>query len=401
MVRILIITDCLPYPPFSGDRLRVYNLLRRIAAQHEVWLATLVDPADREEESLARLRGLCQMVATARVERRHPLAHLPGLARYALAGKPLELKFQFSAELASRIREMAIAQNFDIVHIEHSHMASYLEALPPGSKSKRLLVFHNVVSQQYSRLSGFMQHRINQVRYRLHGWMMRRWEPRYAGHFDRCVTVSEEDRQQLLHANPHLHIDVIPNGVDTKGLRPLAGAESPLSLIFVGKMSSPACIDGSLYLCREILPLVRREIPDVEVWLVGADPKPEVQGLDGNGVHVTGRVDDVVSYYGRCGVSVVPIRAGGGTRLKILEAMALGRPVVSTSIGCEGLGVIDGEHLLLADNSREFAEQIVRLLRDDVLGRRLTANARSMVEAHYDWDLIAVQQMQIYTEMAG
>ncbi len=399
-MRILFITDSLPYPPFSGDRLRVYSLLRRIAARHEVWLAALIDSADRED-GLPHLTELCRGVETAHLRRRHPLAHLPGLIGYALAGRPLELKFQHSVALARRIRAMTADQDFDLVHIEPSSMALYWESLSPASRGKRLLGFHNVTWQQYARLSGIEQGRGDQARAWLHSRMMRRWEPRYAGRFDRCMAVSEEDRRLLLSANPRLHVDVVPNGVDTRALRPLPGAENPCALLFVGKMSSPACTDGALYLCREVLPLLRREAPDAEVWLVGADPPPAVQRLAGEGVYVTGRVDDVTPYYRRCAVSVTPIRAGGGTRLKVLESMALGRPVVSTPVGCEGLEVADGEHLLVADSPAEFAAQAARLLRDKRLSERLAASARRLVEARYDWDLIAERQMQIYAEVVG
>jgi len=136
------------------------------------------------------------------------------------------------------------------------------------------------------------------------------------------------------------------------------------------------------------------------MWIVGINPSTEVRDLDGNGIHVTGRVEDVRPYYRRSTVCVVPLRAGGGTRLKILEAMALGRPVVSTSIGCEGLDVVDGEHLFIADRPEEFADRTIRLLTDEALRRSITSRARAMVVSRYDWDIIAKQLMQVYTDVA-
>lgn len=397
-MRILIITDAIPYPPVSGDRIRTYNMLRRVAAKHEVWLATLLREPN-EAEGTAHLQEFCCGVETACRRRRHPIAHLPGLFRFALAGKPLELKFVHSEELVHKIQRLVSVVDFDIVHIEPSHMALYVQALPPDEHWRRILVFHNIASDQYARLSRIGRGWVGKMRAGLHSRMMRRWEPRYAEQFDRCITVSETDRQLLITANPRLRVDVIPNGVDTRMYRPLPHIVSRPTLLFVGRMSYWACADAMLHFCRDILPRIRRRIGDVEMWIVGKEPGAEVIRLAGNGVHVTGWVEDVVPYYSRSTVCVVPLRAGGGTRLKVLEAMSLGRPVVSTAIGCEGLDVIDGEHLLIADNPEEFAEKTVRLLTDRELYQHVTTRARELVVNRYDWDMIGGQMMQVYAEL--
>jgi len=155
-------------------------------------------------------------------------------------------------------------------------------------------------------------------------------------------------------------------------------------------------VDAALYFCNQILPQLKRAMGKVQVWIIGANPTPEVLALAGEDVHVTGRVEDVVPFYRRCAVAVVPLRAGGGTRLKILEAMALGRPVVSTTIGCEGLEVIDAEHLLIADSPQQFAEKITLLLTDKNLFNRIVNNARRLVSDKYDWEMIARQLLDIY-----
>lgn len=397
-MRILIIADRIPYPIVSGDRVRTYNLFRRIARQHQVWLAGLVDTTDGAE-GVSHMQEFCYRVEAANLRRRHPLAHLPGLLRYALAGKPLELKFQHSEELVHQIRHLVSTVDFDVVQIETSHMALYLETIPPDAHCKRILMFHNLAFNQYDHIFHFEWRLGRKMRAWLHSLMMRQWEPRYAGRFDRCTAVSEEDRRLLLAANPRLQVDVIPNGVDTRIYQPLPQEGTSPTLLFVGKMSYSACSDAVLYFHREMLPRIRRMVGDVQMWIVGTDPPLEVMRLDGDGVHVTGRVDDVVPYYRRSSVCVVPLRVGGGTRLKILEAMALGRPVVSTSVGAEGLDVVDGEHILIADSPEQFAEKTGRLLEDRTLYDRITANARQLVVARYDWDVIASQLMQVYAEV--
>lgn len=398
-MRILVITNTIPYPPVSGGAARTYNLLRRIAKRHDVWLATNLETRD-QLQGVPHLQQFCRQVATGLMERRRPVEHLPGLMRYALAGWPLELKFRHAAELAAGIQRFLSEVTFDIVQIEESRMALYLELFPKGDRSRRILTFYDVAFAQAARLAWLKQSRMMKWRMLIYSRMMRRWEPRYAGRFDRCITVSEADRRLLTAANPCLRVDVVPNGVDTHVYQPLPPLDGLPAVLFIGNMSYAPCMDGALYLVNEILPRIRRSVPTVQAWIVGSDPSPEVLRLNGDGVHVTGRVPDVRPYYSRSTVCAVPLQAGGGTRLKILEAMALGRPVVSTSIGCEGLHVVDGEHVLIADDPDLFAQQAVRLLRDQGLYARIAASSRRLVVSQYDWDAIADRMMQVYDELA-
>jgi sugar transferase (PEP-CTERM/EpsH1 system associated) len=397
-MRILIISDYLPYPLIGGDRIRIYNLLRRVASRHEVSLAAFLETPE-DAEGVDHLQQICVRVETASLQRRSPLAHLPGLLRFALAGKPLELKFLQSEELVNKIKGLVSTMDFDIVQIEHAHMGLYLEIVPRNRRCKSILMFHNFAFQQYSRFFQVERRWDRKLRALLNSVAMGQWEPRYAGRFDRCTTVSEIDRRLLLKANPRLRVEVIPNGVDIQKYIPLPAETTTPTLLFIGNMGYPPCVDAVLYFSREIFPRIQRTINEAELWIVGRDPRPEVLQLNGDGVHVTGRVEDVIPYYRQSAVCVVPLRAGGGTRLKILEAMALGRPVVSTTIGCEGLDVVDGEHLLIADSPEQFAEKTVRLLTDQHLYRHISANGRQLAEARYDWDQIAGRLMGVYAEM--
>jgi sugar transferase (PEP-CTERM/EpsH1 system associated) len=396
-MKILFITDYLPYPLISGDRIRVYNLVRCIAKNHEVSLVGFLQTPD-EVAGISHLQEFCLNVETIHLPRRLKLARLPNLFRYFISGKPIDFEFLDSKELVNKIRQLASSIDFDIVHIEQSRMAQYLEALPANNHFKSFLGFQNIATYQYDRISHIALTSTKKIRTWLHSQMLRRWEPRYAERFDRCITVSEVDKQLLLKDSPRLHVDIIPNGVDTQLYQPLAYENGKPSLLLIGNMSYAPCADGAIWFCNQILPLIRQVIPEIQVWIVGNSPPREVVMLGGDGIHVTGRVEDVVPYYRRSNASVVPIRAGGGTRLKILEAMALGRPVISTSIGCEGLDVEDGRHLLVADTPEEFAEKTILLLRDSALHQRIILDARRLVEANYDWNVIAKQLLDIYSE---
>jgi polysaccharide biosynthesis protein PslH len=396
-MRILMIADYLPYPLVSGDRIRIYNLLSRVSRRHEVSLvAFLMAPEDAE--GVPHLQQLCAKVEIATFQQRSRLAKTPGMLRYALEGKPPELSLAYSEELAKKIRRLVVATKFDIVQIE-SRMALYIEMLQQDEYCKKIMMFQNFTFQQDSRVFLIEKQWGRKIRVLLNSLAMRHWEPRYAERFDRCITVSQLDKNLLMNINPRLHVDVIPNGVDIQKYQPLAIKNVLPSLLFIGNMGYPPCVDAAIYFCKEIFPLILRRNDAVNLWIVGRNPRPEVLNLKSYNVHVTGRVVDVIPYYQLSAVSVVPLRAGGGTRLKILESMALGRPVVSTTIGCEGLDVVDGKHLLIADDPRLFAEKTVRLLGNPQLYKELAINGRQLVEALYDWDKIADDLMEIYREL--
>lgn len=400
-MKILIIADYLPYPLIGGDRIRIYNLLCRVARHHEVSLVAFLDNPDDAVDGVKHLKQFCARVEAVNFRTRSRLARVPGLFGYVVAGKPPELKLLHSEEFVEKIKHLVSMTDFDIVQIEHSRMGLYLETLPLNMRFKSILMFHNFTSQQYGRVSHVEKRWGRKLRTWANSVAMGYWEPRYAEKFDRCTTVSKADQELLMKANPRLQVDVIPNGVDIEKYQPLPlpPENSSPSLLFIGNMEYPPCVDAVLYFCMEIFPRILRLIPNVELWIVGRDPQSEVLQLNGGNIHVTGRVEDVIPYYQQCHVCIVPLRAGGGTRLKILEAMALGRPVISTMIGCEGLNVIDGEHLLIDDDPYQFADKTIRLLLDQELCQRIAINGRKLVEEQYDWDKVAGKLMQVYTDM--
>ncbi len=285
-MRILIIADYLPYPLVGGDRIRVYNLLRRVARRHDVSLVAFLEtPGD--SEGIPHLEQLCanvEVVPLHRLQRRNRLVKLAAMLRFGLAGRPMELSHLCSEELGAKIRALASTVDFDIVQIEHSQMGLYLEALPRVWRGKSILMLHNVTSQQRQRISRVEQRWSRKLRIWASSVAMRTWEPRYAGNFDRCATVSEDDRQLLQRANPRLRVEVIPNGVDIESYQVLPAPQerAAASLVFVGNMGYWPCADAMLYFCSDIYPLICQEIGAVDLWIVGRDPGPEVLALRGS-----------------------------------------------------------------------------------------------------------------------
>ena len=399
-MRILTISNVVPYPPHSGLQLRTLHLLERVARVHTVtlcchaWSAT--DEANARELTNRGIRTF-----TGHLGHQIDLSKIVAAARLLITGRPPELALYRSPELARIVRELVRDEPFDILQIEESILAHYADLLPARSRTSKLLIFHDLHSVQAARAAG-LEHALGMRMWRhLNGFCMRFYEPRIVRRFEKCVTVTEHDRQLLLAAGSLPNIDVVPNGVDTVELQPLAAADSPPAILFVGSMFYKPCEDGAIWLVREVLPLVRREFPAIDVWIVGKRPGPRVQQLAAEHVFVTGEVEDVTSYYQRATIALAPLRAGSGSRLKILEAMALGRPVVSTSIGAEGLHLEPERHLLVADSARDFAAAVVRLIKSPDVRRSLAEAAREFVEARYNWEMIAARQLQIYQEMTA
>jgi glycosyltransferase involved in cell wall biosynthesis len=215
--------------------------------------------------------------------------------------------------------------------------------------------------------------------------------------FDVCVCVSAEDADRLRSISPSAKTDVVPNGVDLDYFSPTKTKENESQIVFVGSMNWSPNEDAVLYFCDQIFPLIKAQTPKMEFYIVGSNPTERVLKLKNiKGVVVTGLVDDVRSYISQSAVFVVPLRIGGGTRLKILQALAMKKAVVSTSVGCEGLGLGHKEHLFVCDNPDEFADSVILLARDKALRHNLGENGRKLVQDQYDWKSISLKLDTIY-----
>ncbi len=398
-MKILLIVDHIPYPPDKGTSIRNYNLLKRIAKEHEVWVVALAAPGE-SGEGVAHLLEFCKSVETVEIHHSGALEHPLTALRYLFLGHPIELRHYQSSKMVDKIQELVSRVDFDVIDIVDSYMGLYLEALPSEQRHKVVLTFIDIVSSVYQRISRLEPGLPRKLRTWLYSRMMRKWEPRYAEGFARCIAVSEADRRLLLASNPRLEIDVIPNGIDTKQYQQLPCPDDKPVLLFVGGMAYRPNIDAVLHFCQDVYPRIKDSLSNIEVWIVGHTPPSEIRALDdGQNIHVTGSVEDVRPYYERSTVSIVPLRAGGGTRLKILESMALGRPVVSTSIGCEGLDVADGENIFVADTPEEFARKVLHLLENESHRKRMIEKGRELVVNRYDWDIIAQSLVRSYLEV--
>jgi glycosyltransferase involved in cell wall biosynthesis len=229
---------------------------------------------------------------------------------------------------------------------------------------------------------------------------MLNWEPKMALLCDKSIVVSDIDKILLKSLEPMLDISVVPNGVDTKGYLPYPLDERGENILIVGSMDYEPNADAVKYFCNQIFPYIKEKIPECTLTIVGKNPPVEILRLDADPrIMVKANVEDVRPYYKEALISAVPLRSGGGTRLKILESMALGTPVVSTSIGCEGLEVKNGCHILIADEAEDFANKICNLMTSSMLWHDISRRARELVEEKYDWAGITKGLESIYEEL--
>jgi len=289
-----------------------------------------------------------------------------------------------------RLRQLLAEESFDLVVCDFLFPAVNLpETLPCPA----VIFTHNVESEIWRRHASTQSGVIAKVLYGAQHRRMHQYEARTLRRFDAVLAVSDADRETFTRLYPDAIrglVHIVPTGVDTDFFKPSGSPPRATQLVFTGSMDWLPNEDAMRYFCRSILPLVRAEEPEVRLSIVGRAPTPAVQSLAAeSGVEVTGRVDDVRPFMDQAAVYIVPLRIGGGTRLKIFEAMAMGKAVVSTTVGAEGLPVVNGEHLLLADEPRSFARAIVRLIRDQDQRERLGDAARRLVLARYDWSAVA------------
>lgn len=417
-MHILILTPQLPYPPRQGTTIRNFNLIAQLAARHEVHLLTFVESEGQLAEA-GPLRAHCAGIRAVVAPQRRPSTRLRDLLLTPHPDMALRLR---SPAFQRALGEIVSRHAFDVIQIEGIELAQYalwlrgrrppgLPSLPsplPGG-SPPLLVFddHNaeyVLQQRAFETDLRRPGRWIGAAYSLVQWRrLRRYEARVCRAADRVVAVSETDRDALRALAPDLEAAVVPNGVDVAyhtGYRP-GPADAPevgaAALVFVGKMDFRPNVDAMLWFADAILPLVRREAPEARLYIVGLKPHPRLRPLAGRpGIVITGAVPDPRAYLAPAAVVVVPLRMGGGTRLKVLEAMAMGQGIVSTAVGAEGLGATPGRELLVADEPHDFAQAVVALLRHPARRAALGRAAREFVAARFDWATIVPRLEAVY-----
>lgn len=402
---ILILTPQFPFPPHQGTTMRNYNLIVGLARRHQVHLLAFGDPA---KSAGTPLDGLCESIQVVAPPERSMGQRLRGLIFSRLPDMAQRLP---SAEFVERLSETVATVAPDVVEVEGIELAPYLfrVAEERGDRTSPLLVYddHNaeyVLQQRAFETDARQPGRWIPAAYSFVQWQrLRGYERRACETADRVVAVSETDAGVLRELVPGLAPVVVPNGVDmalcTEKVPPLAVGMGPSEgdLVFTAKMDFRPNVDAVQWFTEEILPLILKKAPKTRFWVVGKDPHPRLAPLAENpAVVITGWVNDVRPYIAGAGVYVVPLRMGGGTRLKVLEAMAMGKAIVSTTVGSEGFDVISGQQLVLGDKPSEFAAAVLSLLGAPERRGRLGSVAREFARKGYDWPIIVPMLERVY-----
>ncbi len=386
--RLLVVSPYSPYPAVHGGAVRILALLRRLRPHVDVTLLAYGDTAaELDPASAAELRKICREVKI--IER-------PG---HTFGGvlEPHKTHGFWSKSMRDAVEYFCDREDYDLVQAEYTHMAHFLPPAAPGLV--RILVEHDVSFVSLARSRETAADRVTRLGLAMEWMRMLRYEIAAVERADLVITMSDDDRAVLGRYVDPRHIVTVPNGVDCAHFAFGGEEREPASVLFVGFFRHEPNVEAVRYFCREVLPRLRRVRPETRFRIVGAYPPESVRRLgDIAGVEVTGQVDDIAPYYRRAAVFVAPVLQGSGTRLKILEAMASGCPVVSTTIGAEGLGARDGRELMLADAPDTMAGAIERLLADDAFARSIARAARDLVVARYDWDAVTARLVGCYRD---
>jgi len=384
-LRVLVIDEEFPYPPNAGKRIRSWNLLSRLAKTHDVtWLS--YGPIGEDSRQAAQAAGIKLHVCGKNITKQ-------GIALYfdlllnLFSRYPYSVAKHYSAEFQQQLSRLTAMGDFDLMHCEWGPYARYLEA----ARLPTVVSAHNIETQIWERRAENSSGLASRLFFRLQARKMGRFEARVLPKAQVVTAVSAPD-QKILTDWGCKHAAVVDNGVDIQQFVPTAPElENPDQLLFLASLDWFPNQDALWYFIREILPALRQKSPAIKVHVVGRRlPEDQARELQQTpGVVFVGEVADVRDSYRTASIVVVPLRIGGGSRLKILEAMAAGKAIVSTSIGAEGLHVTKDEHLLIADTVPEFSDSIERLRHDVELRRTLGAAGRRLVETRYSWDRLA------------
>lgn len=383
------------WPVNSGARQRNYQLACQLAVRASVTFVELRNRGDSRQIHLQN--SALTNIVTLNKDRKYTPSKL---VRGLIGPAPVTVLNCWSAQAAIRLADVLKSQEFGIVCVSGTPLQAYLPIILNSPGRPALAIdWHNIESELMCRFAESTGNWAKKIAARRTAKLIERAEDRLLDSCALHTVTSERERQKLLARRPQANIAVIPNGVDTQFYAPADAIRTRPTVLFVGSMDYHANIEAVRWFCRAAWPEIARRHPDLQFTIVGRDPSPAVRALASDRIHVTGTVEDVRPYYASAVASVAPIRTASGTRLKILESMAAGVPVVSTRLGVEGLDVEDDVHFLLAENGQDMNAAIDRILADRENRDRLASAARALVVTRYDWSVVGQNLYRLHWEL--
>lgn len=406
-MQILFLSQLLPYPHDAGAKVRSYYTLRWLAQKHAVTLVAFTRDDD-PPGAVEHLQQFCHAVYTVPLTR-SPWRDVLSLLGSLINGQSFLIYRDRSPAMDALLRGLLSSHAFDAIHADQLWMAQYAlrcaANMPTFSRSnlqRLVLDEHNACFQIFDRLAHKEENLLKRWLWRREGKLLKQYEAATCSGFDRVVTVTSEDRMLLEgltrqeNGNP-AHFTTIPICVDTRDIAPVKPVGDGQNVLHLGTMFWPPNVEGVLWFGRHVWPRVVSSNPGASLSVVGKNPSRQVHALStSSSIEVTGYVTDPQPWLERAGVFIVPLISGGGMRVKIVDAWRWGLPIVSTTVGAEGISYKDGENIIIADSAENFAAAIGRFLHDPELAQRLRVNGRRWVEQHYDWRVVYPAWDEVY-----
>ena len=379
-MQILYIAHRIPYPPDKGDKIRSFNEIKFLSKRHEVYLACLIDE-DRDIEHVKALEKYCASVNAIKFDKR--LAKIKSLFSL-ISNRPMSVSYFFLKALKSQIDQLLKTRRFDVIMVFSSSMAQYVSDVNDITKIIDFVDADSDKWRQYVKYSRFPFSTI----YKIEATRLQDYEKEIIERFQHCIVATEKDAKLLKSSNSPNRLSVISNGVNFDYFFHRGDNYDPYTIVFVGAMDYFANVDGVLYFYKEIFPLIKEKIPEIEFYIVGSNPSREIQRLNNEpGVTVTGYVKDIRLYLSKASVCVVPLRIARGIQNKVLEAMAVGVPVVATPQALECIGAQPCVDLLMENEPDKFAKRVIEIIQNRKLQKVLSEQGRIFVEKRYNWEV--------------
>lgn len=384
-MRVLIVDEEIPWPLNTGKRLRTFNLIQRLQKKHHITYLCYGETGS----SLPDCPNVELVSIPSPVLEQRGVRFYTALLANLMSGNPYIVDRHFSRLFANKAIQLASSGKFDLIHCEWTPYTENVISLL--DKYPSVLSAHNVEAQIWERYHKAETNLLKKAYINIQWRKLRRYEEKSARRYTMVTTVSAPDQQVFINKYGCSNVTVVPNGVDQNYFSPLNRPQKPSSMVFTGSMDWRPNQDGVRYFIEEIFPLIRRNIPEATFTVVGRKPPQWLIDMAGRsaGVVVTGTVDDVRPYIAESTLYVVPLRVGGGSRLKILEAMSMSRIVLSTTVGAEGLDVADGKNILLSDTPKDFADKACTILGNPGAYQGYAISGRELIMERYTWDAIS------------
>jgi glycosyltransferase involved in cell wall biosynthesis len=397
-MRILFLSQILPYPLDSGAKVRAYHIVQTLSARHEVTLVSFSRDSD-SPEAIAHLRSVCHAVQLVPLKRSR-LNEILNLARSFVTVQPFTILRDHRGDMQQLVIDLMLASSFDAIHADQLSMAQYallaLSAQPDRREASRarpklVLDAHNAYYLIPQRMASVSRNVLLKKFFQFEAKRVAHYEAQTLPRFDHVLTVTENDLASLKQlgnfAADQPRFTAMPICIDAAA-PPIARRANARGLLLVGGLHWPPNADAARWFARKIFPLIIAQVPDVKLIIVGARAPQDILALAHaypGSIEVTGYVDDVQPFIEESAALMVALRMGGGMRVKIIEALQWSLPIVSTTIGCEGLAVTDQQNILIADEPQAFAAAVIKLLNNQSLAARLAENGRQLIAERYDW----------------